>query len=409
MLNIRELRAQRGALIDEMRRIQATHPDGVLPAEIEARWTDLRGKVEAVDAALDRQAFIDAEDRQAPAEPAQEARGEPSLFIGREQRMADLHRGERRDEPVPTAGRVIVDRLTGREETRAYGSVPDTAGGYFLNETVSASFLDRVRNAAVVIRAGAQTMPIPNGGGLRIVRVDSDPTPSWRAEAATIALSTGTLGAILIQPQSLAARVEISNELLADAPNASQMIDNSLSQALALELDRVALYGSGTGNQPLGLRGMAGVAEEKLGVNDGAAPTDYDGILDTLLKVRLANFEPTAIVASPRTYAKLGKLVTGITSDKTKLTAPAEFTALPRLASNQVSITETQGTSTDASTLFVGDWSNLVFAVRQQITIEASRVSDDSFARNMTQIRAIMRADVAVLRPAAFGRLIGIR
>ncbi len=406
---MRNLLSRRSAIATELRSIHEGANGGALSPEAETRWAALTAEKATLDGTIARQAEVDALDREAPAQPAAEQRAEPSLFIGREQRMADAFRTERRDEPVPSLGQIVVGRLTGREETRAYGSTPDTAGGYFVNETVSASFLDRVRNAAVVIRAGAQTMPIPNGGGLRIVRVDSDPTPAWRAEAATIALSTGTLGAILIQPQSLAARVEISNELLADAPNASQMIDNSLSQALALELDRVALYGSGTSNQPLGLRGMAGVAEEKLGVNDGAAPADYDGILDTMLKVRLANFEPTAIVASPRTYSKLGKLVTGITSDKTKLIAPAEFTALPRLASNQVSVTETQGANNDASTLFVGDWSNLVFAVRQQITIEASRVSDDSFARNMTQVRAIMRADVAVLRPAAFGRLIGIR
>ena len=90
------------------------------------------------------------------------------------------------------------------------------------------------------------------------------------------------------------------------------------------------------------------------------------------------------------------------------MTAPAEYTALRRLISNQVSVTETQGSSNAASTIFAGDFSMAALALRQGITIESSRVSDDAYSKNMVHVRAITRFDIAWLRPALFGRLIGV-
>ena len=104
----------------------------------------------------------------------------------------------------------------------------------------------------------------------------------------------------------------------------------------------------------------------------------------------------------------MAKLVTGISGDLTKLTPPADYAALRKLTSNQISITETQGSSNAASTTFIGGFENCAFAIRQGIQIEASRVSGTAFEKNQVLVRAIMRADFAVYRPNQLGRLIGI-
>jgi hypothetical protein len=101
--------------------------------------------------------------------------------------------------------------------------------------------------------------------------------------------------------------------------------------------------------------------------------------------------------------------VTGISGDLTKLPAPAAFTALTKLVSNQVSITETQGSSNVASTSFIGGFQHMAIAMRQTIQIEASNQAGDStFAKNQVLVRAILRASCPVLRPNQFGRLVGI-
>jgi HK97 family phage major capsid protein len=300
--------------------------------------------------------------------------------------------------------------LTGRwadaeAERRAMGTTVGTAGGFLIPDAVSSNIIDLARNQSVVIRAGALTIPMQNQN-LRVVQVLTDPTAAWRAEGVAISESEGTFSALNLTAYSLAALVRVNNELLDDAAMFAATLDQQLSAGLALELDRVALYGNGVG-QPLGLRNTTGVNEVSMGAN-GLAQADYDDILDLVQAIEEDNGTPTTAVMAPRTKTKLALIKTGIASDLTKLTPPADYTALRRLVSNQVSITETQGSSGVASTMFLGGFENMAFAIRQNITIEATRVADDAFAKNQTLIRAIMRADVATFRPSHFGRLIGI-
>jgi HK97 family phage major capsid protein len=199
----------------------------------------------------------------------------------------------------------------------------------------------------------------------------------------------------------------VNNELLDDAAGFAATLDGMLAAALGLEMDRVALYGTGAG-QPLGLRNTPGVNEVEMDTN-GAAPADYDKWLDVMQAIEEDNGMATTIIQAPRTKYKQAKLVTGITSDKTKLTPPAAFAALTKLTSNQVAITEVQGSSgATASTDFFGGFANCAFGLRQQITIEMSRQSGTTFEKNQTHVRAIMRGDFVALRPNQLGRLIGI-
>ena len=195
--------------------------------------------------------------------------------------------------------------------------------------------------------------------------------------------------------------------LLADVPNFAAQIDAQLAKAMAVKLDLAGLYGAGIGSEPQGLRNNSDVNEISMGTN-GAAQASYDDLLTLLQKIWEHNVTPTAMVQSPRSAIKLQKLVTGLVGDLTKLEQPDDLDTLTQMVSNQISITETQGSSSAASTTFMGDFTQIAFAIRQAIQIEASRVSDTAFSKNQTLIRAILRADIAIYRPTAFGRLVGI-
>lgn len=261
------------------------------------------------------------------------------------------------------------------------------------------------RKSSVLVGAGVGTIPM-TAGTLRIARVVSDPTAAWRDEGDAITESDGTFAAVNLKAHSLAALVRINNELLDDAAGFASLIDNMLAVTLALEMDRIGLYGPG-GAEPLGLRLDPGLQEVSMGTN-GAVQADYDDTLDLIQKVEEANGSVSTLIQSPRSKTKLAELVTGISGDKTKLPAPADYTALRRLTSNQISIAETQGSSGVASTTFVGGFENAAFAIRQNVTIEMSRQSSDVFTKNQTHIRAIMRGDFVAYRPALMGRLVGI-
>ena len=61
-----------------------------------------------------------------------------------------------------------------------------------------------------------------------------------------------------------------------------------------------------------------------------------------------------------------------------------------------------------ASTVFIGGFENVGLVMRQTLQIESSRVSGTAFEKNQVLVRAILRADVAKLRPQLIGRLIGV-
>ena len=414
-MKLTDIIERRAAVDAEMRSIyDAAETAGQdLAGEKLERWNSLKTERDDLAAKEARARTRDDLDRAAPARIVGQETPEDSAYgLTREQRMADhLKATTGLSAEGLSVGRVVRALVTGKwegaeAERRAMGSVTGTAGGFFVPEPVAANVIDLARNAAVMVQAGALTIPMTSNN-LRVVRVLADPTAHWRGEGQAITESDASFGALNLTAHSLAALVRVNAELMDDAPMFAATLDNSLAQALALKMDYAALYGTGAG-MPLGIRNCDGVAEETMGT-DGAAPADYDDFLDLAKAIELANGSPSTLIWSPRTKNTLAKIVTGITSDKTKLAPPADFLALRRLVSNQVSVTETQGSNSDASTAFMGGFENTAFALRQTITIEASQVADTAFAKNQVLVRAIMRGDFAIFRPSQLGRLIGIR
>lgn len=185
--------------------------------------------------------------------------------------------------------------------------------------------------------------------------------------------------------------------------NIEQVLETSLRNAMAQELDRVVLAGSGSSNEPTGIRNATGVTELSIGTN-GAAITDWTEILDLWEDLAEANAgEIGAAIMAPRTRTTISKF-----KDTTNqpLGRPDVLRELPLLATSQVGIAETQGTASDASTLYIGDWSEVMLGIRTQFTLRTLR---ELYAGNFQLgFLAVLRADIQLARPAALGRLIGI-
>ena len=122
------------------------------------------------------------------------------------------------DEPLP-AGRSFADLAGGKRasiadfgdyarglvygEHRAASEGTDSAGGFLVPTTYSATVLDLMRNQTQVIQAGAQVVPCGSDDN-RIAKVVADPSPAWRNESAAIASGDITFGEVVLKPKSLA-------------------------------------------------------------------------------------------------------------------------------------------------------------------------------------------------------------
>jgi HK97 family phage major capsid protein len=196
----------------------------------------------------------------------------------------------------------------------------------------------------------------------------------------------------------------VSRELLEDSVNIGEMLEAALVRSFAVEVDRVCLFGTGTPPQPRGLRNTTNVAQVSQGVN-GLALTNYDPILDLLALVWANNVTAvTTAIMAPRTLATISKLKEATTN--APLTRPVVLQDWQFLMTANVSITETQGTSTNASTLYMGDWSQMMLGVRTEMTVEVAR---ELFRGNYQYgFFGHLRMDMQVTHPESFGRLIGI-
>lgn len=303
--------------------------------------------------------------------------------------------------------RYIRGMLTGQwdgaePERRAMNEGTTTAGGHLVPTLLSAQLIDLARAQSVVLQAGAQLIPMESQK-VDVAKWTGDPTAAWRNEAASITASDPTLGKLTLTAQSLAALVIVSRELLEDAPLVQSKLLDAFAKAFALKVDLAALRGTGTAPEPRGIKNTAGITTTSLGTN-GATPT-WDNLIDGLGVLDDANESPNAIVWHPRVGRSLAKA-----KDTTNqyLTPPsAVVDRVARYASTQIPINLTQGTSSDATDITIGDFTQLAVGVRTNLVITplVERYADTG----QVGFVAWWRGDVGVARPAAFNVLVGAR
>jgi HK97 family phage major capsid protein len=291
-------------------------------------------------------------------------------------------------------------------ERRALEEGSGPSGGYTTPEILAASFIDRVRHAMIVQAAGAQIVPMTSDV-LHVARLgqpsDSSPViapPAWKAESADIDEYDLLLERVTFTARTLPILIKLSVELAEDSVNVDALIEQELAAALALELDRVALLGSGSAPEPRGIINQAGVATTDFG---GVAPTDYDFLLDAIGRVWARNHTPTARCYNASLATAIAKFKSS--ADSQPLRVPEDVVAVPAFRTNQI---PNGGTSPDDTTLIVGDFSQLLIGLRTSFRLEASRVSGDAFSKMQIHVRAYLRADVQLAHAGAFDVTTGV-
>ncbi len=196
------------------------------------------------------------------------------------------------------------------------------------------------------------------------------------------------------------------------------VLESRLLRGMANTLDLGFFEGSGSSNQPSGLKTvLTGGQQVSMGTN-GAAPTNLDPWATAIAQLESSNAQATAIVMHPRTWGELLKLKTDTAASRNQplLTEFAgsptggvsrSLYGIPVFLSSQLSTTETQGTSgavCSSSYIYEAD---RVYAVRRQdVQLEVDR--SVLFASDQTAIRAISRWDIIVPDIAAAVRITGI-
>jgi HK97 family phage major capsid protein len=406
---LREQRTAVRAAGDEILTRAAAEQRDLTPDELAAHGAgtvqarDLDDRIEQVLAdqvAELRAAQVRTANREVPREPV----------LSREQSVADwcqargMFDGQEQELSFDRYLRGLATaKWDGAPHERALAEATVGAGGALVPAPLSSRVIDLARNRTVVFRAGAQTVPMTSQT-LALARLTGEGSPAWKTEGASITAADMTFDRVTFTARTLVRLIQISVELFEDAdPSSEGIIARSFAGQMAVELDRVALLGTGTAPEPRGVLNQSGVTLTTHGAN-GTGITNYDFWLDAIGAVRAAGFEPNAHIQAPRSSTSLSKLKEATTN--AYLAPPAGL--LPMLTTKSIPITVTTGTSTDTSYVFTADWSNLLIGLRTDFNLRF--LGERYLADSLTYaFLAYLRADVQVAQPTAFVVDSGVR
>ena len=130
--------------------------------------------------------------------------------------------------------------------------------GGTLVQTEYGSFIDMLRNRTTIMRLGT-----PMGGlvgNVDIPRQTGGATAYWIGEGEDAQEGTPVLGQLELTPKTLGAYTDITRRLLMQStPDAEGIVRRDLVNAMAQAIDLAGYYGSGTANQPRGIKNYTGI------------------------------------------------------------------------------------------------------------------------------------------------------
>ena len=161
----------------------------------------------------------------------------------------------------PAAGILVPNEVLARDLT--VGTA--TAGGNLVStDLLSGRFIDILRNVSSIM---ATNPTIMSGlqGNVSIPRQTGSSTAYWVGEGGSPTESNLAFDQVNMTPKTVGAFVDYSRRLLLQSSvDVEQKIRDDIAEVIALELDRSAIYGTGSSNQPLGVKDTTGIGSQAL-------------------------------------------------------------------------------------------------------------------------------------------------
>src|SRR5579885_1341664 len=181
-----------------------------------------------------------------------------------------------------------------------------SGGGLVVPQEYTNQIIPLLRAKTAVIKAGATVLEGLSGSPVAIPKQTGAGQAYWLGQNASIPTGDATFGQVQMTPHVMAARVQYSNLLnILSNPSIEELIRNDFARIAALELDRVALRGSGSSNQPLGIVNIAGIQTLPIGTNGGTYTFDVASQALALLDSANALGEKVGFVTHPKVSWKM--------------------------------------------------------------------------------------------------------
>ena len=283
----------------------------------------------------------------------------------------------------------LPPRLMGMARTLTAGTATDGAE-LVATDLLAGSFIDVLRNASMVMAAGATTLP-DLVGNVAIPRKTTGSTGGWLAtEGADGAESEPQFDQVTLTPKTVAAWLEYTRQLVQQStPGIEALVRMDLAMGLATTLDTAALYGTGSSGQPTGISLTAGIN----------TPTAFAGVNPTYAEVIAMESD----VATDN--ALMGSLsymlrpdMRGVLKSTEKASGTAQFVWEPGNTLNGYSTFVTN--QVVAGDVFFGNWSDLLIGMWGGLDMLVDPYSNSKSGK--IRVSVFQSMDLAVRHPVSF-------
>jgi HK97 family phage major capsid protein/HK97 family phage prohead protease len=284
-------------------------------------------------------------------------------------------------------GFMVPDQILTRGLTA--GS-PTQAGDLIAQDFRADSFIELLRNRMALDSLGVTTMTGLTGP-VAFPRQTGAATAYWVAEGGDVTESTPSVDQVNLSPKTLGGYTELSRRLIMQASvDAEQWVRTELATVLALEIDRAALYGTGTSNQPQGLKNVTGINTEDFGA---AQPTYIELVsMETKVAADNADIGSMAYLTNSTIYGGFKTTSKAGTEAIFVLEPGNTVNGYPVQRSNQVATGD----------VFFGVWSQLMVGLFGGLDLLVNPYALDKSGG--VRVTALQDVDVAVRHPESFTR-----
>ena len=263
-----------------------------------------------------------------------------------------------------------------------------TAGGNLVpTELLSGSFIDILRKRMAVMAANP-TMLTGLSGNISIPRMTSSSTGYFVGEGSAPTESQQAFDQVNMTPKTVGAFVDYTRRLLLQSSiDVEAMIRDDIAKVIAIKLDNAAIYGSGSSNEPLGIKDTTGVGTQAL--TSFGTFAEYIA-METDVAVANADVDNMFYLINASARGALKSTEKTSTSTANFVFQDNQINGYNAIVSNQLA--DNDVLFGDFSQFVIGMWSGL------DLTVDPYAMSTSGSVR----IVALQDVDFAVKQPGAF-------
>ena len=276
--------------------------------------------------------------------------------------------------------------------------------GQALIPNVHQGFIEMLRNSARVLEAGATVMSGLQGN-VDIPRQTAGATAEWLAEDGAVTPSDMNFNSVTLTPKTCGALLSWTRRMThSSLPEMEQLARADLAQQIALAMDRAALHGLGSSNQPTGIYAASNVNSVAM----GGVPT-FGKLIDMASELGTDNALQgnLAFLTTPGMAGKLAQTVVAASTDTRMIwegsMVQGKLVGIDAYSTGQVSATLGAGSEHG---LILGDFAQMIVGIwggGVDILVDPYTDAD----RGRVRITAFVDMDIALRHPEAFCKATG--